>query len=94
MSKIRGARVRSNTNTIPAGAIGNEQPITVTSEEWRSADLQVLVLTRHNDPRNGESTYRLANVVRAEPDPSLFMVPPDFTVKDTEIRKNNDDPLK
>jgi hypothetical protein len=85
---------RSNTNTIPAGAIGNEQPITVTSEEWRSADLQVLVLTRHNDPRNGESTYRLANVVRAEPDPSLFMVPPDFTVKDTEIRKNNDDPLK
>jgi hypothetical protein len=81
---------RSSTNTIPAGTIGNEQPITVTSEEWRSTDLQVLVLTRHNDPRTGESSYRLANVVRAEPDPSLFMVPPDFTVKDTEIRKNHE----
>jgi hypothetical protein len=79
---------RSSTDTIPAGAIGNEQPITISSEEWRSTDLQVLVLTRHNDPRTGESTYRLANVVRAEPDPSLFMVPPDFTVKDTDIKRN------
>jgi hypothetical protein len=80
----------SSTDTIPAGAIGNEQPITITSEEWRSTDLQVLVLTRHNDPRTGESTYRLTNVVRAEPDPSLFMVPPDFTVRDTGIRRNHE----
>jgi hypothetical protein len=79
---------RSRTDTIPAGSIGNEQPITITSEEWSSPELQVLVLTRHNDPRSGESTYRLTNVVRAEPDPSLFMVPPDFTVKDTGIKRN------
>ncbi|HEX6464847.1 MAG TPA: hypothetical protein VFZ98_10350 [Vicinamibacterales bacterium] len=76
------------SETIPAGKIGNEQPITVTSEEWTSTDLKVLVLTKHNDPRTGESTYHLTNVVRAEPDPSLFMVPADFTVKDTGIKKN------
>jgi hypothetical protein len=76
------------SETIPAGQIGNEQPITITSEEWRSPDLKVLVLTKHNDPRSGESTYRLANVLRGEPDPSLFMVPPDYTVKDTGIRRN------
>ena len=81
---------RKNSETIPAGQIGNELPITITSEEWTSTDLKVLVLTKHNDPRTGESTYRLGNVVRAEPDPSLFMVPPDYTVKDTGIRKNNE----
>jgi len=65
------------TTTIAAGAIGNVQPIKVVSEEWFSQDLQVLVLTKHNDPRSGETVYRLLNVVRAEPDPSLFAVPAD-----------------
>lgn len=78
---------RKSTTTIPAGQVGNEQPITITSEEWRAPDLQVLVLTRHSDPRSGDSSYRLQNIVRAEPDRSLFMVPPDFTIKDTGIRK-------
>ena len=78
------------SETIPAGQVGNEQPIVITSEEWTSTDLKVLVLTKHNDPRTGESSYRLTNVVRAEPDPSLFMVPPDYTVKDTGIRRNNE----
>ena len=65
------------TTTIAAGAIGNVQPIKIVSEEWFSQDLQVLVLTKHNDPRSGETVYRLINVVRAEPDPSLFAVPAD-----------------
>jgi hypothetical protein len=78
---------RKTTRTIPAGQIGNEQPITVVSEQWRSPDLNVLVMTKHVDPRTGESTYRLTNVVRAEPDRSLFMVPADYEVKDTGIRR-------
>jgi hypothetical protein len=78
---------RKTTTVIPAGQIGNEQPITITSEEWRSPDLNVLVQTRHADPRTGESTYRLTNIIRAEPDPSLFMVPADYTVRDTNIRR-------
>ncbi len=78
---------RKTTETIPAGQIGNEQPITITSEEWTSTDLKVLVYTRHSDPRTGESTYRLTNVVRAEPDASLFMVPSDYEIRDTGMRK-------
>lgn len=78
---------RVNTRVIPAGAIGNDLPITITSEEWTSPELHVLVMTRHSDPRSGDTTYRLTNVVRAEPDPSLFMVPPDYTIKDTGIRR-------
>jgi len=75
------------TRTIPAGAIGNEQPIVTVTEEWRSPELQVLVLTQTMDPRTGESTYKLLNVSRAEPGPSWFEVPPDYTVKETGVRK-------
>ena len=78
---------RVNTRVIPAGAIGNDLPITITSEEWTSPELHVLVMTRHSDPRMGETVYRLTNVVRAEPDPSLFVVPADYTIKDTGIRR-------
>ncbi|HST52386.1 MAG TPA: hypothetical protein VLJ61_10295 [Pyrinomonadaceae bacterium] len=70
------------TETIPAGDIGNEQPIQIVSERWYSPELQVVVMTRHSDPRFGETTYRLTNVQRAEPSPSLFQVPPDYTVKE------------
>ena len=75
------------TTVIPAGAIGNEQPITIVSEQWFSPDLQVLVLTRHSDPRAGETVYRVTNIVRAEPDRALFEVPADYTVKDISKRK-------
>ena len=38
------------TTVIPAGGVGNAQPITVLAEQWFSSDLQVLVMTRHSDP--------------------------------------------
>jgi hypothetical protein len=78
---------RKRTTVIPAGQIGNDQPITIVSEEWRSAELNVLVLTRHSDPRSGDSTYRLTNIIRAEPDRSLFMVPADYTIRETGVKK-------
>lgn len=79
---------RKTTATIPAGQIGNDLPITITSEEWRSPDLQILILTRYSDPRMGDSTYRVTNVVRAEPDPSLFQVPPGYTIREAGIRRH------
>lgn len=66
--------------TIPAGAFGNTQAIQSTREVWTSTDLQVPVLTTTSDPRFGTSTSQLTNVVRAEPDPSLFQVPSTYTV--------------
>jgi hypothetical protein len=75
-----------STTTIPAGAIGNVQPIKIVAEQWFSPDLQVLVMTKYSDPRSGETTYRLQNIVRAEPDRSLFTVPPDYTLKESGIR--------
>jgi len=69
------------TSTIPAGAIGNLMPIEVVSERWYSRDLQMPVLISRRDPRSGESVYRLRNIVKAEPPPDLFAVPPDYQVK-------------
>ena len=69
-----------NTLTIPAGQMGNEQPIQIVTERWNSAELQTVVLSRRSDPRNGETVTKLANVSRAEPSRTLFEVPADFKV--------------
>jgi hypothetical protein len=74
------------TTTIAAGAIGNERPIKIVSEEWSSPELQILVMTEHTDPRTGRSTYQLSNINRNEPDPSLFQIPADYTIRKNGIK--------
>jgi hypothetical protein len=81
---VRAQGVRRPT-TIAAGAIGNDLPIEIVSEEWTSPDLKVLLLTEHRDPRIGTSTYRVTNIVRTEPDRYLFEVPPDYTVSQSPV---------
>jgi hypothetical protein len=70
------------TITIPAGEIGNERPIEIVSERWYSPELQLIVMSRHSDPRTGETTYKLTNINRAEPAKSLFEVPAGYTITD------------
>jgi hypothetical protein len=70
------------TKTIPTGQIGNEKPISIVIEVWTSPDLKTVVMSKRSDPRMGEQTFRLTNIVRAEPDASLFTVPADFKVID------------
>jgi hypothetical protein len=69
------------TRTIPAGAAGNANPIVITTERWYSPDLQVTVLETHTDPRFGTSTFQLTNIVRSEPDPTVFALPSDYTLQ-------------
>jgi hypothetical protein len=71
-----------DTLTIEAGAIGNERPIEIVSERWYSKELQVVMQSTRKDPRVGETTYRLTDVVLGEPDPSLFEVPSDYTIEE------------
>ena len=75
------AKGTRKTSVIAPGAVGNEQAITVTSEEWYSPDLKVLVMTKHADPRTGDTTYRLTGITRGEPDPSLFELPAGVTIR-------------
>ena len=68
------------TMTIPAGKIGNDRAIEIISERWYSSALQLVVLSKHNDPRWGEDTYKLTKINRTEPAHSLFEVPADYTI--------------
>jgi hypothetical protein len=70
------------TRVIPAGQQGNDQPITVTHEAWRSTELNLTVLSIQDDPRRGVTTMELTDIVPGEPDPWLFQVPEGYTVRE------------
>jgi hypothetical protein len=66
------------TVTIPQGAIGNDRALQIVDERWYSSELQIPIMTKHMDPREGETVYRLTNIRRIQPDPSLFQIPPGY----------------
>jgi Gram-negative bacterial TonB protein C-terminal len=82
--ECEGARV---VTTMPAGTIGNERPIETVSETWYSPELQMTILSKRSDPRFGESTYQVTNIIRSEPDAALFQIPSDYTIIDSRARK-------
>jgi hypothetical protein len=74
------AEGRRTTITIPAGQAGNELPIHIVNESWYSSDLQTTVLSKHSDPRSGETVTRLMNISRSEPSHLLFEAPADYKI--------------
>ena len=74
----QGTRI---TRTIPTGQVGNQAPIVITIERWYSTELQTDVTRKEVNPQFGETSFQLTNIVRAEPDPSLFQVPSIYTIK-------------
>jgi hypothetical protein len=77
--QVMGVRT---TRTIPAGEIGNDKPISIVTEVWTSPEMKTIVYSKRTDPRMGEQTFHLTNIVRSEPDASLFTVPADFKIVD------------
>jgi hypothetical protein len=71
---------RQIVNGLSAQGTRITTPQTV-SETWFSSDLKVVVMSKQTDS-HGEIAYRLMNVSRAEPPPSLFEVPARYQVKD------------
>lgn len=76
---VEGRRI---TTTIPVGMQGNDRPLVSTTETWRSPELNMIVLSKNSDPRNGETITRLTNITLGDPDPMLFQPPPDYTIVD------------
>jgi hypothetical protein len=68
--------------TIPIGRLGNERPLEIVSERWFSPELQIVVLSKHSDPRMGENIYRLTNIKRDEPDAALFTIPAGYRIQE------------
>jgi hypothetical protein len=79
MEGVQVTGVRT-TRTIATGEIGNDRPIAIITEVWTSPDLKAIIYSKRRDPRMGEQTFQLTNIVRTEPDASLFGVPPDFKI--------------
>jgi hypothetical protein len=63
------------TWTIPAGQIGNQNDIVITTERWYSTDMDLLMQETRSDPRFGTSAYQLTHIgapnVSFTPDPSM-----------------------
>jgi hypothetical protein len=74
-----GAR---DSHIIPTGEIGNEKPIISTTETWIGEDLRLVLFSAHDDPQTGEAVTRLVNIRVGDPDPQLFEIPSDYTLKD------------
>lgn len=81
---IEGVECEGTLTTllIPEGQIGNDRPIEVTTETWRAPSLKIDVLRKHVDPRFGETTYRVVNLVRAEQPRTLFEIPAGYEMKE------------
>ncbi len=77
--EIEGLRAEGERSrwTIEAGQLGNEKPIVITREVWRSPELLLTLQTTDFDPRSGEHIYRLLSLKRGEPDAALMKVPAD-----------------
>jgi hypothetical protein len=73
------------TRTIPAGQEGNDQPLIVINETWRSKDLGMVMMTIREDPRTGRSVTEFEEFTRGEPDSSLFAPPAGYTVQDQPL---------
>jgi hypothetical protein len=80
------AEGKARSYEIPAGELGNRNPITVADERWYAPALQVTVYAKHSDPRSGDVVYRLEGLKRGEPDAALFTVPLDYQVREAGQR--------
>jgi hypothetical protein len=74
------------TILIPPGRIGNDKAIEIVHERWYSPELQAILLSKHSDPRWGETVYRLRNINRGAPDSSIFSLPAHSTLKGKKTR--------
>jgi hypothetical protein len=73
---------RRVAGTIPVGAVGNNEPLPVTAEEWVAPDLKLVVKQVEQNPLVGERTFDLTNISGGEPDPALFLIPDGYKVID------------
>ena len=60
--------------------VGADRPLVSTTEIWFSKQLQKIILLKTIDPKQGDSTTRVTNISRLEPDPDLFRIPTDYSV--------------
>lgn len=83
-SQIEGFTVQGtrSTHIMSAGMIGNDRPISTTTERWFSLEFKMDLVNISDNPEGGKHVRKLVNIHAGEPDPLLFQIPPDFKVKE------------
>lgn len=76
---VTGKRV---SRIFQAGEIGNEKPITSTTEIWYSPDLHIPLLTKSDSPQSGKHVRKIINITTADPDPALFQIPSEYSIRE------------
>jgi hypothetical protein len=76
---------RRVTRIRPPGTIGNDKPVISVAERWVSPDLKILLAQFSDDPRE-KQTRQVTKLDQSEPDPSLFTIPADFSIKEVTVQ--------
>jgi hypothetical protein len=84
--QAHGVRV---TQTIPAGAMGNNEPIVSTKETWKMNANPIGLIVREvdDDPRTGKRTRELVKLSFGEPDPGVFRPPAGYRISSQEMQE-------
>jgi hypothetical protein len=76
------AHGRRTTRTIPAGEEGNDQPLVVIDETWRSNEMGLTMMAIRDDPRTGRTVTEYEELNMGEPDPAVFQPPAGYKVQE------------
>ena len=84
-ASIQGVEARGTrrTETIPAGAVGNEAPLVSTVEKWTALSVGLnglLVREIRDDARSGKTDTELTELEQTDPDASVFQPPAGYEI--------------
>jgi hypothetical protein len=77
-------RAGASAASTAKGALSN-----VVTESWFSKELKVDLLVTRQGPQSVNRTTRLTNITPGEPDPTVFQIPADYTVRDSSQAKGS-----
>jgi hypothetical protein len=90
-TKMMEGLLVEGTRTIEIGTFAGletDPVIKIVEEHWYSPELKMDIMTSRDDPRQTTmSIFRLTDIQRTEPDPALFQLPPDYTVRDQNKKR-------
>ena len=68
----------------PPNSSGKPSALGRVTDYWFSQELQTFILVKRSGPGRSQHTVKLSDISRAEPDPSLFTVPPGYQVSEPQ----------
>lgn len=88
-ASIQGLEAKGTrfTSVIPAGKVGNDNPITTTREIWRAPGFPLPLREISEDPRTGKMTRETVSLTIGEPDIALFQPPEGYEVVNEEMHE-------